>query len=336
VSSSGVAELIVSKLGGAQFKTISEAIKAAQPGSRILVRPGFYQENFILDKKLEIIGDGPIEQIVIEGHDDYQNRCCILMQTDSALVQGLTLYMSGGHSPSVVSIPRGKLLIRNCVIAISGGWCIKATAFDAKPIIQKCIFQGHKGGGGNGISFTKNAQGQVEDCDILASIRIGINISNGASPLIQASRITASAHGVEVERNGSGIIQECDIEKGSTGVVISEGGNPLIKQCRIFDGKGSNSYSLDVGDGGGILVSENGEGRIEDCEIFQNHKAGIHIKRGGNPRIAGCKIYKNKGVAIYVEEFGAGIIESNDLRRNEAGAWKIEPGCPVQYSANLE
>ena len=37
--------------------TIAEAIQAANPGDRILVRPGLYQEGLVLDKPLEIIGE---------------------------------------------------------------------------------------------------------------------------------------------------------------------------------------------------------------------------------------------------------------------------------------
>ena len=53
--------VIVSKSGGGQYTTISEAIKNAKPGTRIMVRPGFYNEGLAIDKQLEIVGDGPLE-----------------------------------------------------------------------------------------------------------------------------------------------------------------------------------------------------------------------------------------------------------------------------------
>jgi hypothetical protein len=36
--------------------------KAARPGDRILVRPGLYQEGLMIDKPLEIIGEGPVQE----------------------------------------------------------------------------------------------------------------------------------------------------------------------------------------------------------------------------------------------------------------------------------
>ena len=42
------------------FATVGAAIKAAKPGDRILVRPGLYEEGLVVDKPLEILGDGPV------------------------------------------------------------------------------------------------------------------------------------------------------------------------------------------------------------------------------------------------------------------------------------
>ena len=46
---------IVDSMGHGDFLAISEAIDVAQPGDRILVRPGYYREGLVLDKPLEIV-----------------------------------------------------------------------------------------------------------------------------------------------------------------------------------------------------------------------------------------------------------------------------------------
>src|SRR5437879_2720367 len=61
--------LTVAPAGAADFRTVQEAIRSAQPAARILVRPGRYEEGVTLDKDLEICGDGPREEIVIESPD---------------------------------------------------------------------------------------------------------------------------------------------------------------------------------------------------------------------------------------------------------------------------
>ena len=57
---------IVDPMGRADHITISEAIREANSGDRILVRPGLYQEGLVIDKPLEIIGDGDLEDIVVQ------------------------------------------------------------------------------------------------------------------------------------------------------------------------------------------------------------------------------------------------------------------------------
>ena len=53
------------------FTTISLAIKAAAPGDRILVRPGLYTEPLVIDKPLEILGDGPVADIQVHVRDTH-------------------------------------------------------------------------------------------------------------------------------------------------------------------------------------------------------------------------------------------------------------------------
>ena len=58
VVASAAATLTVAKTGPADFDNLTEAIRKAPSGSRILIRPGRYEESIILDKSLEIAGDG--------------------------------------------------------------------------------------------------------------------------------------------------------------------------------------------------------------------------------------------------------------------------------------
>src|SRR6516165_5473597 len=61
--------LTVAPQGAADFKTIQDAVRCARAGARILVRPGHYEERIILDRDLEIYGEGPREEIIVENPD---------------------------------------------------------------------------------------------------------------------------------------------------------------------------------------------------------------------------------------------------------------------------
>lgn len=56
---------VVDPLHRGDYTTITAAIQAANPGDRILVRRGLYEEGIIIDKPLEIIGDASPGEVVI-------------------------------------------------------------------------------------------------------------------------------------------------------------------------------------------------------------------------------------------------------------------------------
>src|SRR5262249_61650365 len=63
-SADGVAKtLIVSPSGAADHSSIELAVRAAAPGSRILVRPGRYEEGIGLYNECEIVGDRSVPTI---------------------------------------------------------------------------------------------------------------------------------------------------------------------------------------------------------------------------------------------------------------------------------
>ena len=85
---------IVDPMGRADHITISEAVKEAASGDRILVRPGLYQEALVIDKPLEIIGDGNLEDIVVQA----VGANAVLFKTTMGRVANLTLrQLDGGE-----------------------------------------------------------------------------------------------------------------------------------------------------------------------------------------------------------------------------------------------
>ena len=122
--------VIVSTDGGGQYTTIGAALKAVQPGMRILVRPGVYNEALIIDKQVEIVADahGAGKQVVLQAF----NSSNITMRTDRALVRGFVIrhrpgwlgilyYIFSGKDGSAVDIPQGELALEDCDITSTSG-----------------------------------------------------------------------------------------------------------------------------------------------------------------------------------------------------------------------
>ena len=53
------------RVGAGGYRTISEAVKSAQPGDTVLVGPGTYVENIVVDKPLTVVStNGPSATVV--------------------------------------------------------------------------------------------------------------------------------------------------------------------------------------------------------------------------------------------------------------------------------
>ena len=359
--------LVVARLGKADYRSISKAIQNAEEGTRILIRRGTYNEGIVIDKPLEIIGDGAREEIIIQSGDSD----CILMQTDYAVVKNLTLRVRAGRKGKEfygVDIPQGNLTLENCDITSDSLSCIAIHGSSANPTIKNCQIHDGKE---SGVFVWENGEGTIENCEIFANGLSGVTIREGGNPLVKNCQIHDGKDiGVSVYENGEGTIEDCDIFANEVGVTIREGGNPLVKNCQIHDGKICGIFVYGNGEGtiencnifannvsglaiiqgrnlvakncqiydgkqSGIVIYKNGEGTIENCSIFSNAYSGIEIMQGGNPLVKNCKINRNKGSAIYAYDNGKGTVENCDLTKNKRGAWNIDKTSQVQRSNNI-
>ncbi len=103
------------------FATVSAAIAAAKPGDRILVRPGLYEEALVVDKPLEILGDGPVSDIEIRARD----ADVLVFQASIGRVANLTLRQAGGEvNWYCVDITQGRLDLEGCDIKGQSFACV--------------------------------------------------------------------------------------------------------------------------------------------------------------------------------------------------------------------
>jgi F-box protein 11 len=293
--------IVVAQQGYGNYKTLGEAIANAQPGTRIIVHPGTYKEGLLIDKSVEIIGDGPVEKIIIENTGTH----CIQMRTDYALVRGLTLKARTSLKESpffAVDIPQGRLVLEKCAISSETRASVVIHGKTTNPILWQCTIHQSTG---TGISFHSQARGVIEDCDIAENGIAGIGISQGSNPIIRKCTIRQNKQvGIYVGEKSTGTIEDCDIYSNErVGIEIKQESNPFIRWCKVH---------AQV-KGYGIYVYDKGEGVIEECDIYDNTEAGIGIARGGNPFVRRCCIHDEKQRGIVTIDQGFGIIESCDV-----------------------
>lgn len=153
---------VVDPLHRGDFSSISAAIKAARPGDRILVRPGLYQESVVLDKPLEVIGQGPLDEIVVQARD----ADALLFKTNIGRVTNVTLRQFSGEAiRSAVDITQ---VVWSWKVATSAARMARASRFTVGRALgcTASIHDGNKGG----VFVYDNGLGTLEDNDITANI----------------------------------------------------------------------------------------------------------------------------------------------------------------------
>lgn len=312
---------IVDQMHRGDFTSIGEAVSKAPPGARILVRPGLYQEGIVMNKPLEIIGDGPVDSIVMEA----SSSDVILFKTTMGRVANLTLRQRGGGNWYGVDIAQGRLDLEDCDIQSDSLSCVAIHGGASPRVLRNKIHDGEA----SGILVYENGRGTIEDNEIYGNTLADIEIKDHSEPLIRKNRLLGGVEGgILVRESGKGVIEQNEIYGGGTaGIEIKLSANPIIRNNRIH---GRNS--------GGIYIHDNGLGIIEQNEIYNNSNAGIRIKTGGNPTVRNNQIYENEYEGVWINENGRGTFENNTLRANKRGAWDIAEDClpNVKRSGNIE
>ncbi|TQK51584.1 F-box protein 11 [Streptomyces sp. SLBN-118] len=298
------------------FATVGAAIKAAQPGDRILVRPGLYEEGLVVDKPLEILGDGPLADIQIRAHDSY----VLAFRAGIGRVANLTLRQTGGAWHGV-DITQGRLELEGCDIS-SQGLAGVAIGNGADPRLRRNQIHGNKQ---SGVFVRDGGGGTLEDNDITGNTYAGVEIKTGGNPTLRANQIRDNGGGgVYVHDSGMGTLEDNDITGNAlAGVTIRTGGSPTLRRNQIRDNRQS-----------GVFVQDSGVGTLEANDITGSALAGVTIKAGGSPTLRGNQIHDNKGGGVFVYDSGVGTLEDNDITGNALAGVEIQAGCSPTLRRN--
>jgi parallel beta-helix repeat protein len=289
------------------FATVGAAVAAAQPGDRIRVRPGLYHEELVIDKPLEILGDGPVNDIVIEADGTY----ALLFRASIGRVANLTLRQAGDTGKwGCVEIAQGRLELDGCDISSLTSTCVAIRNAAYPRLSRNTIHDGKR----FGILVADEGLGTLEDNDIFANALGGVIIRDGSNPTLRRNTIhDGKEGGVLVAAGGLGTLEDNDIfANAPTCVAIRNAAYPRLSRNTIHDGKRF-----------GILVADEGLGTLEDNDIFANNSVGVEIRRGGSPTLHRNRVSRHALWAIRVYNNAGGVFEGNDLSDNNWEPWNI-------------
>jgi F-box protein 11 len=292
------------------FSTLRAAVKAARPGDRILVRPGLYQGGLVINKPLEIIGDGPVADIEIQG----RGADAILFKANIGRISNLTLRQVGGEGTWYsVDITQGRLELEGCDISSENSMCVGIHG-GADPRLRRNRIHG---GRDAGVYVYDDGLGTLEDNEISGNQTQGVVIDESGNPTLRRNQIRDNkSAGVFIYGGGQGTLEDNEISGNQTqGVAITGGGNPTLRRNQIRDNKSAGVFSYD-----------GGQGTLEDNEISGNQTQGVTITGGGNPTLRRNQIRDNRKAGVYVYGGGLGTLEDNEISGNQTQGVTITGG----------
>ncbi|HZG53256.1 MAG TPA: right-handed parallel beta-helix repeat-containing protein [Pyrinomonadaceae bacterium] len=361
---------VVALDGNGDFPTLSDAVRRVPAGSRLLVRPGIYNEGLVIDKSLEIVGDGALEEIIVRA----TKSSCLLMRADTATIRNLTLRgqarVGGANDDGffAVDIAHGQPLLDGCDISSDSLACVAIHNPAAAPTIRNCRIH-H--GVDSGVFAFDGAQGLIAACDIAENSNIGIAITGGASTSVRDCRIHDGADaGIVVWNHATSAIEGCDIYANRrANVGVSDTSVAALRRCRIHDGDNTgvfthragratieacniyahveaevavtsggevrlNKCQIHDGQSHGVFVHEAGRAWLEACDVFRNRASGVHVDPHGVAVARACRINDNGHVGVSCEAGGAVEVEGCDLTQNRVAAWETDHGSRVKSRNN--
>ncbi len=262
-------EIVVDQMYRGDYTTISEAIEAAKPGDRILVRPGIYLEGLVVDKPLEIVGEGERDEIIVQA----TGKNTLLFRTNIGRVANLTLRQIEGKGFWYgLDIVQGRLTLENCDISSQTSACV-AIHDGADPRLRHNKIHD---GNSTGVEVYDDGLGVLEDNDIFGNAFGQVSINEGGNPTLRRNKIhDGKLNGVIVYKNGLGVLEDNDIFGNLwAGVRVVSGGKPTLRRNHI----NRNGYI-------GIWISKEGGGIVEDNDLRDNYGGSLSISEDSKSNV---------------------------------------------------
>lgn len=232
----------------APFKTLSKALQQAQADTTIQLAAGTYNatsgEIFPLQvpSGVKLVGDEQNKGngIVIEGNGEYisptlaQQNITFLLE-DTTEVRGVTVTNKATRGTGIW-IESTDPTITNCTFTQCDREGVLATGTAQPKVVNNNFIDN----GGNGISFTKKAQGEIKD-NTCKGAGYGISIDGEATPRVVDNLISENRFGIGVSENSQPVLRNNIIEDNEEdGIAVTGNAEPDLGKSQ--DDPGNNIF----------------------------------------------------------------------------------------------
>jgi nitrous oxidase accessory protein len=113
VTGTGAGTWTVNANGSADFRTIEDAVDAASPGDTIIVNPGTYSENVVVNKGVTIKSQMGAENTIVRTPNPFSQRDVFEVTVDDVTISGFTMTGTYGHGGAGIYLRA----VKHCTIS---------------------------------------------------------------------------------------------------------------------------------------------------------------------------------------------------------------------------
>ena len=236
--------VVVAKDGTGDCDTIRGGVRRCRDGGVVLVKPGVFQEQVIVDRPMTIRGEAAPGGCVVvcEDHPALQIR---LAESQACVIDNVLLRRVGPIEPPALGrrfwfvfnaaavVSSGTPQFRGCIFESKDGVGLSVLNRQSSPVVSDCEV---RPGTGYGVYFESYNGGTLRGCRI-AGEYCGVKLLGpGTSPEIIDCTIegTAKSRGFSFEAQAGGQVVDCSVRGCKVGLLAEGAGTtPIVENLRV-------------------------------------------------------------------------------------------------------
>ena len=234
----------------------------------------------------------------------------IVVQTQSALLRGLTLQGSAGEA--VLKVQSGSVRVEDGRIMDFPEAGVEVGS-GAQASLENVVI-----GPGPGVALRVRSRGQATLVGAtLQGESGGVEVEGGGRVQLSGCRLLDSRFAGLLALEQSQVVGETsDIgNHACAGVHVLAGANVVLRQCRLAGNAGF-----------GVSVMDRGLATLEGCQVQANGGAGLLIHRGATVQARTCTFSEGRSLGVDCADGGQGVLDACELSGNAGAGVQVEPG----------
>jgi hypothetical protein len=308
---------------------LGAVVQSASPGTRLVLEPGRYNGNFVIDRPLEITGDESGEPVILNA----QEGNCLSVTSPQTLIWGLHLEAASG-SATLLDVEADDVAVDECVLT-GGETTVRIGSTNVT--MNHCEILN----GTTGLHLDQCKQVDIVDCIIRRHRGTGVLCTDLGidTRLVGCELFNNGAFGLSTsyfshfERLYGPKLYQCSVHHNRIhGIVITdEAWYTIIRNCRIFENTqaqvylsaDTSVYTCDIAGGQiGIEVTGGEAGTIGKCRVH-DMPVGIWIsaplEKGERTLIHSSRIYNTTDAAARTTNQGSYLNVYRCIVRDNTG-----------------